>query len=158
MLPSHFEAMSQPMALQARDGFSMHRLISRRRDFALTCSVKVKQCHNLTTGQLHTNSWMQDSKHDGLLPSVFNLRRNFKYPAFKSFSSTSFLCQNIEKEVKKEKSRNEASQSDDAVPDKPLSQRQKLARIFAAYGTTGVVFHTCISLASLGMCYMIVSR
>ena len=42
--------------------------------------------------------------------------------------------------------------------DKPLSQRQKLTRTFAAYGTTGVIFHTCISLASLGTCYMIVSR
>ena len=46
----------------------------------------------------------------------------------------------------------------DKDSDKPLTQRQKLARIFAAYGTTAVVFHTSISLTSLGICYMIVSR
>ncbi len=36
--------------------------------------------------------------------------------------------------------------------------RQKLSLVFAKYGVTAVVFHTCISLTSLGLCYIAVSR
>jgi hypothetical protein len=36
--------------------------------------------------------------------------------------------------------------------------RQKLSLVFAKYGVTAVVFHTVISLTSLGLCYIAVSR
>ena len=36
--------------------------------------------------------------------------------------------------------------------------RQKLTLVFAKYGVTAVVFHTLISLTSLGLCYIAVSR
>ena len=45
--------------------------------------------------------------------------------------------------------------------DKDLSNktgRQKLSLVFAKYGVTAVVFHTFISLTSLGLCYIAVSR
>ena len=41
---------------------------------------------------------------------------------------------------------------------KKLKQTGKLAKVFAEYGTTAVVFHTTISLTSLGISYMAVSR
>ena len=37
-------------------------------------------------------------------------------------------------------------------------QAGQLAKVFAEYGSIGVVFHTCISLTSLGICYVAVSR
>jgi len=40
---------------------------------------------------------------------------------------------------------------------KKLKQSGKLAKVFAEYGTTAVIFHTSISLTSLGICYMAVS-
>ena len=39
-----------------------------------------------------------------------------------------------------------------------LKQTSKLAKIFAEYGTTAVIFHTTISLTSLGISYTAVSR
>ena len=39
-----------------------------------------------------------------------------------------------------------------------LSQRQKLQRAVAEYGSTVIVFHVTISLASLGFFYLLVSR
>eukprot|EP00794_Sanderia_malayensis_P019129 gene19128-21046_t len=66
----------------------------------------------------------------------------------RAFSNTGLLFSS-ENESKEEKN--------EPADDKPLSQRQKLARVFAAYGTTAVVFHTSISLTSLGICYTIVS-
>ena len=48
--------------------------------------------------------------------------------------------------------------SQSSVNTKPLTQRQRLAKVFAEYGTTAVVFHTTISLTSLGLCYLAVSR
>ena len=80
------------------------------------------------------------------------------YSAMRDFSSSPHYYAD-ENKSKEDYSKVEAEKIGSTVsPDKPLSQRQKLARTFAAYGTTGVVFHTCISLASLGTCYMIVSR
>ena len=38
------------------------------------------------------------------------------------------------------------------------TNRQKLSLVFAKYGVTAVVFHTMISLTSLGLCYIAVSR
>ena len=52
----------------------------------------------------------------------------------------------------------QTQENDEKAPEKPLTQRQKLARTFAAYGSTAVVFHTAISLTSLGTCYLVVSR
>ncbi|XP_065675228.1 protein FAM210B, mitochondrial isoform X2 [Hydra vulgaris] len=45
---------------------------------------------------------------------------------------------------------------DENKPSK-LKQTGKLAKIFAEYGTTAVVFHTAISLTSLGLSYTAVS-
>lgn len=39
-----------------------------------------------------------------------------------------------------------------------MSSRQRLSLVFAEYGVIAVVFHTGISLASLGLCYVAVSR
>uniref|UniRef100_T2M7A7 Transmembrane protein C20orf108 n=1 Tax=Hydra vulgaris TaxID=6087 RepID=T2M7A7_HYDVU len=46
--------------------------------------------------------------------------------------------------------------TDEEKPSK-LKQSGKLAKIFAEYGTTAVVFHTAISLTSLGLSYTAVS-
>ncbi|XP_077292209.1 uncharacterized protein LOC143915432 isoform X2 [Arctopsyche grandis] len=40
---------------------------------------------------------------------------------------------------------------------KPLSRKQQLKQAVAAYGSTVIVFHVTISLASLGVCYVLVS-
>ena len=41
---------------------------------------------------------------------------------------------------------------------KKMTSRQRLSLVFAEYGVTAVVFHTAISLTSLGLCYVAVSR
>lgn len=41
---------------------------------------------------------------------------------------------------------------------KPLSRKDKLKQAIAAYGSTVIVFHVTISLASLGVSYLLVSR
>lgn len=43
------------------------------------------------------------------------------------------------------------------VKEGKLKQTGQLAKVFAEYGTTAVVFHTTISLTSLGISYMAVS-
>ena len=53
---------------------------------------------------------------------------------------------------------NEVSSSDTQMPEVQLNQRQKLKRAVKEYGATVVVFHVCISLASLGGFYLAVSR
>ena len=50
----------------------------------------------------------------------------------------------------------EAQESEQDLSNK--TSRQKLTLIFAKYGVTAVVFHTVISLTSLGLCYVAVSR
>ena len=66
----------------------------------------------------------------------------------------------------------ESNKFDDVRPDTKRDQepedtsnhpskktgRQKLSLVFAKYGVTAVVFHTFISLTSLGLCYIAVSR
>lgn len=44
------------------------------------------------------------------------------------------------------------------TPMAQLSAKQKLQRAVKEYGTTVIVFHVSISLASLGICYLLVSR
>ena len=39
-----------------------------------------------------------------------------------------------------------------------LKRSGEIAKVFAEFGTTAVLFHTCISLTSLGICYTAVSR
>lgn len=39
-----------------------------------------------------------------------------------------------------------------------LSKTQQLKKVFKEYGAVGVSFHICISLMSLGMFYLLVSR
>lgn len=49
------------------------------------------------------------------------------------------------------------SEPDESKSEQKLTQAQKLRKVFAEYGATGIVFHTCISLTSLGICYAAVS-
>lgn len=44
------------------------------------------------------------------------------------------------------------------TPESQLTPRQKLQRAVKEYGATVIVFHVTISLASLGICYLLVSR
>lgn len=44
------------------------------------------------------------------------------------------------------------------TPELQLTPRQKLQRAVKEYGATVIVFHVTISLASLGICYLLVSR
>ena len=90
---------------------------------------------------------------------VYNGQLRHSNAICRCFSHSS-ICQTNENGLKEEHSKVDSGQASANAgnQDKPLTQRQKLARTFAAYGTTGVVFHTCISLTSLGTCYMIVSR
>lgn len=53
-------------------------------------------------------------------------------------------------------SSNESQQEN--APKAQLSSKQKLQRAVKEYGTTVIVFHVSISLASLGICYLLVSR
>ena len=56
-------------------------------------------------------------------------------------------------------SKGQVEESVESAEDgKPLTQRQKLKKIFAEYGTTAIVFHISISLTSLGICYAAVKR
>ncbi|XP_047480953.1 uncharacterized protein LOC125033470 [Penaeus chinensis] len=52
-------------------------------------------------------------------------------------------------------SSNESQQEN--APKAQLSSKQKLQRAVKEYGTTVIVFHVSISLASLGICYLLVS-
>lgn len=45
-----------------------------------------------------------------------------------------------------------------STPKAELTSRQKLKRAVKDYGATVIVFHVAISLASLGICYLLVSR
>jgi Protein of unknown function (DUF1279) len=45
-----------------------------------------------------------------------------------------------------------------AVDDKPVSRKDKLKKAVKEYGSTVIIFHVGISLASLGTCYLLVSR
>lgn len=42
--------------------------------------------------------------------------------------------------------------------EKALTNKEKLKRAVAAYGSTVIVFHITISLMSLGACYLLVAR
>ena len=46
----------------------------------------------------------------------------------------------------------------EATTQAQLTQRQKLQRAVKEYGSTVIVFHVTISLASLGFFYLLVSR
>ena len=57
------------------------------------------------------------------------------------------------------KSSSNQNQEEEKVKVKTKTgQAGQLAKVFAEYGSIGVVFHTCISLTSLGICYVAVSR
>ena len=53
---------------------------------------------------------------------------------------------------------NEQEKKDENKEEVNLTQVQRLRKVFAEYGSTAVVFHVCISLTSLGICYMAVKR
>ena len=42
--------------------------------------------------------------------------------------------------------------------EKKLALKDRLKSVVAEYGTTAIVFHVCISLTSLGICYAAVKR
>lgn len=52
----------------------------------------------------------------------------------------------------------QAAQARGESPEAVLTSRQKLQRAVKEYGATVIVFHVTISLASLGICYLLVSR
>jgi len=55
----------------------------------------------------------------------------------------------------------EVKQTSEAVPENETvkyNQRQRLKLAFREYGATVVIFHTCISLFTLGVSYAAVSR
>ena len=87
----------------------------------------------------------------------FGLRGNQKYLSKRAISVSSevFAQETQQQEMAQQ---TQQRQSDVQATEKTLTQRQKLARTFAAYGSTAVVFHTAISLTSLGTCYLVVSR
>ena len=89
--------------------------------------------------------------------SIFYVERPKSTLYNKQFSTT---YPNLDTEPKQtDNEEKPGTENDDgSLDDKPLTQRQKLSRTFAAYGTAALVFHTTISLSSLGTCYMIVSR
>ncbi|XP_078411502.1 protein FAM210B, mitochondrial [Cetorhinus maximus] len=63
------------------------------------------------------------------------------------------LCTSASRDGKTEK----GARSFDNRDGKKLSKSQQLKQVFKEYGAVGVVFHTGISLASLGMFYLVVS-
>ncbi|XP_078092546.1 protein FAM210B, mitochondrial isoform X1 [Mustelus asterias] len=64
------------------------------------------------------------------------------------------LCTSASRDGKTEKEARRFDNSD----GKKLSKSQQLKQVFKEYGAVGVVFHTGISLTSLGMFYLAVSR
>ena len=81
--------------------------------------------------------------------SISLYRQNTLFLATRNFHQTKYL-------------QNTNQQPEDVVPNKeqqpPKKKAGQLAKVFAEYGTTAVVFHTTISLTSLGICYTAVSR
>ena len=50
------------------------------------------------------------------------------------------------------------AESQGAVVSKKLSNTEKIKIVVKEYGTVAIIFHTCISLFSLGSCYLAVSK
>ena len=150
------------MVFHVRSLTSACRQLSKKYDFAAKCRVKL--IHNVSSRPIGPcrrtinaeNCLFQKSAQKRRCFLLLETHLRVSHPASRCLSN-SFVCYNKENQVNEEESKKENENVAENA-GKPLSQRQKLARTFAAYGTTGVVFHTCISLASLGTCYMIVSR
>lgn len=49
-----------------------------------------------------------------------------------------------------------AKATEEVVEEKPLSKKEQVKKAFKEYGTTVIVFHVALSLASLGLCYLLV--
>lgn len=76
----------------------------------------------------------------------------------RAISSRRRSMSNDSNQKKTSETGNVAEQIEEATDSsKELTGRQKLRRIFAEYGVTAVVFHTGISLTSLGLCYVAVN-
>lgn len=67
---------------------------------------------------------------------------------------------NLDSKQSNEKIRDGKESKEDAkiIIEKPLTQGQRLRKVFAEYGSIGVAFHISISLTSLGICYCAVKR
>lgn len=82
-----------------------------------------------------------------------------KASASEHFTTLSPGCKFFHKSVisstqQSQDTKNKASDT----PEPQLTPRQKLQRAVKEYGATVIVFHVTISLASLGICYLLVSR
>ena len=83
---------------------------------------------------------------------------NTQSPQKTGFSKVPSAARNFQTSVNVLKE--SATESDGKETEKtpPKKKAGQLAKVFAEYGTTAVVFHTTISLTSLGICYTAVSR
>lgn len=111
------------------------------------CSSRLilKQCNEKTDELLFNARCFQTDFRLNKRPNRRSFHASCAY--FKEKQDSQTLKQMTEKSIK-----------NDQIPQKKLSQTQRLRKVFAEYGTTAVVFHTCISLTSLGICYAAVSR
>ena len=82
--------------------------------------------------------------------SISSHRQSTPFLAMRNFHQTKYL-QNANQQPEDIEPNNEKQQP-------PKKKAGQLAKVFAEYGTTAVVFHTTISLTSLGICYTAVSR
>ena len=83
--------------------------------------------------------------------SISSHRQSTLFLTMRNFHQTKYL-QSVNQQPEDE-SNNEKQQE-----QPPKKKAGQLAKVFAEYGTTAVVFHTTISLTSLGICYTAVSR
>lgn len=109
-----------------------------------TLSLYCQQIRSFGNLCLHTNA----NCH---LPHLYHLTHSPK-----EFSSS----QNTVNYLKLQSNSSNYSTSSSGDPSEPknMSSRQKLQRAVKEYGVTVIVFHVTISLSSLGLCYLLVSR
>jgi len=126
--------------------------------------------HNLqskTNIKLKTNIQLKNNESLSTL-----LNKNFKYlsynPAmYRHLSSSTHLNKEtdnrnktdvpIETNSTEENKTKVETEKTEGSAKKKLGQTAQLAKVFAEYGTIGIVFHTTLSLTSLGISYTIVS-
>jgi len=70
-----------------------------------------------------------------------------------SFHVSKWSCDGSERDSKKN-----ISAASVSTPESKVSQAERLKRAVKEYGATVIVFHTCISLFTLGVAYTAVSR
>lgn len=106
-----------------------------------------------------------------LLPDKFSRDSLFIHPPFSSgsarlhlllFSFLFFLFLILQENLKADSVSSTSSPKASNQPDEPgggkPNKTQQLKKVFKEYGAVGVSFHICISLMSLGMFYLLISR